>query len=93
MSRIFQVIGIITVVLIGFFTVAFLWLIPQGIKVDQESKAYVDSVVPKIIQTWDNPVLLEYASPELRKIIDESPEKNKKNVRFVHTQSWITKDI
>jgi hypothetical protein len=39
-----------------------------GPKLDAESKAYVDRVVPSIVGSWDSKDLLSYASPELLKV-------------------------
>jgi hypothetical protein len=51
---------------IGFF--GFLILRHFGSKLDAQSKAYIDAVVPKIVSHWEVQALMADASPELLEI-------------------------
>jgi hypothetical protein len=53
--------GLILLLLIGLIGYGFY----EGPQLDAESKAWVDSIVPKVATTWDAKVLIENGSPEL----------------------------
>jgi len=68
MKKFFAVLGGIFAVLIVFAAVGFFVLNHFGNQLDQESKSYVDSNLPKIITNWNVEELLKRASPELMKV-------------------------
>ena len=68
MKKFFTILGGIFAVLIFVIVVAFFILNHFGTGLDEESKSYVDSNLPKIITNWNVDQLLNRASPELMKV-------------------------
>lgn len=58
---------LIVAIVIGISVVAI-----KGSSLDEESKAYVDRVVPQIVNGWNRETLLTEASPELRTQANET---------------------
>lgn len=75
MKNILMVLGIIFVVIIvivgGFFAYYFLSAGP----LDKESKTWVDTVMPKILETWDPNEIIKNASPEWLQTVPEEKTK------------------
>lgn len=68
MKKFFIVLGTIFACLIVLGVVLFSIAVHTGSKLDVESKAYVDRIVPQIVTSWDSRELLNNASPELLKV-------------------------
>ena len=68
MKKFFTVVGIFFSVLIVIGIIGFFILNHFGSKLDSQSKAYVDEVVPKIISNWDVQTLISESSSELLKV-------------------------
>ena len=68
MKKFFSILGGIFAVLIVAAVVGFFILNYFGTGLDEESKEYVDSTLPQIIQNWDVDELINKASPELLQV-------------------------
>lgn len=68
MKKFFIALGAIFACLIVLGVVLFSIAAHTGSKLDTESKAYVDRIVPQIVTSWDSKELLNNASPELLKV-------------------------
>ena len=66
MKKTLMIIGGVFVVLILAGVVGFSILAVKGKALDEESKAYVDEVTPKILATLNQETLFQYASDELK---------------------------
>jgi hypothetical protein len=60
------ILGSVTLVVIVAAAIGAGVMVYKGRTLDAESKAFVDSAVPAITQTWSKEQLLEQATPELR---------------------------
>ena len=69
MKKFFLVFGIVSACLIVIAGVIIFVVLRSGLKLDSESKAYVDRVVPLIITSWNSKDLLDNASPEFLKTV------------------------
>jgi hypothetical protein len=68
MKKFFVDLGVIFACLIILGIILMSRAALTGPKLDAESKAYVDRIVPSIVGSWDSKDLLSYASPELLKV-------------------------
>jgi hypothetical protein len=68
MKKFFVVLGVIFTCLIILGVIFISIAARTGSKLDAESKAYVDRIVPLIVASWDPKELLNNASPELLKV-------------------------
>lgn len=68
MKKFFVVLGVIFAALIMLGTVFISIAHHAGQKLDTESKAYVDRIVPLIVTSWNSRELLNNASPEFLKV-------------------------
>lgn len=68
MKKFFAVLGGVFACLIVLGIIFISVAAHTGSKLDTESKAYVDSIVPLIVRSWDSKELLNNASPELLKV-------------------------
>lgn len=68
MKKFFVVLGVIFACLIVLGIIFISIAAYTGSKLDAESKAYVDRMVPQIVASWDSKELLNNASPELLKV-------------------------
>jgi hypothetical protein len=66
MKKILIVLGSIFAVLIVVGVIGFSFLAVQGGALDEESKAYVDDVTPKILASLNQETLFQFASDELK---------------------------
>ena len=65
MRKYFSVFGIVIPVIILLFAVFYGVIIYQGAGIDEESKLYVDSVTPVILNSMDKETLFKYADDTL----------------------------
>lgn len=81
LKKISVVLGVGLLVLAAWGLIGFggLKLWRYGSQLAEESQAYVDEVIPKIVSSWDAKALMERAGPEL--ISTASPEKLEKIFR------------
>ena len=69
MKKLFIVLGSIFlgVIILGAIGIALVAI--KGTALDKESKAYADSAIPAIVNTWSEKALLDRASPEFKKAV------------------------
>ena len=72
-KKILVVLGIIFVCLLVAGTVGVVTINYLGTKLDEQSKQYVDGVIPVIVSDWDPSQVIARASPELLEVAP--PEK------------------
>src|SRR3954454_18091330 len=65
MKKWFVIVGAVFLVLAALGVAWFVKDVKQGMALDRESKAYVDSAIPAIVSSWNAQELLDRASPEL----------------------------
>ncbi len=68
MKKFFTILGGIFAVLIVVAVVGFFVLNHFGAGLDEESKTYVDSNLPRILTDWNADEMMNRASPELMKV-------------------------
>ncbi len=68
MKKFFVVLGAIFAGLIVLGAIFIAIAAHSGSKLDAESKAYVDRIVPLVVTSWDSKELLNNASPEFLKV-------------------------
>ena len=73
MKKTLMILGCIFAVLIVLGVIGFAVLAVKGTALDEESKAYVDEVTPRILANLNKEVLFQYASDELKN--SASPEE------------------
>jgi hypothetical protein len=83
MKKTLMILGGIFAALIVAGVIGFSILAVKGNALDEESKAYVDEVTPKILSSLNKDTLFQYASDELKN--SASPEE------FDKTFSWFGK--
>ena len=83
MKKTLMILGGIFGVLIILGVVGFSILAVKGSALDEESKAYVDDVTPKILANLTTENLFQYASDELK---NSAPEEE-----FVKLFNWLNK--
>ncbi len=71
MNKFFAVLGIIFLCLILVAVIGFSIMSVIGGRLDKESRAYVDQLVPVITQSWDSGELISRASPEFLKVASQ----------------------
>ncbi len=76
MKKFLTILGGIFVVLIVVVVVGFFVLNYFGTGLDEESKLYVDSNLPQIINDWSVEELISRASPELMKVAPKEKIEN-----------------
>lgn len=76
MKKFLTILGGIFVVLIVVVVVGFFVLNYFGTGLDEESKLYVDSNLPQIINDWGVEELISRASPELMKVAPKEKIEN-----------------
>ena len=67
MKKFFIILGSIFLALIVLGGIGIAFVAIKGNAFDKESKAYADSAIPAIVNTWSEKELLDRASPELKK--------------------------
>lgn len=65
MKKTLMILGGIFLVIVIVAVIGFSIIATKGSALDEESKAYVDEVVPKILADLNQETLFQYASPEL----------------------------
>ena len=71
MKKLLIVLGIIFVCIIVIGVIGSSIAAYHGTKLDKNSKAYVDEVIPVIVSSWNSQELIYRASPELLKIMPQ----------------------
>jgi hypothetical protein len=80
MKKTLMILGCIFAVLIVLGVIGFAVLAVKGTALDEESKAYVDEVIPRILANLNKEALFQYASDELKN--SASPEEFDKVFNF-----------
>ena len=68
MKQIFVVVGITFSLCIVVGVAGFIYLSQVGSRLDTDSKAYVDDIIPRIAAHWDSQVMIDESSPALLKV-------------------------
>src|SRR5262245_15800289 len=68
MKKLLIILGGIFAIILILFLVVFGYASIVGPRLDRESKAWVDDLVPKIVTRWDANILAENSSAELLKV-------------------------
>jgi hypothetical protein len=66
MRRLFQIVGVITIVVVVGIGVGLFYLIRNGSALNTESKAYVDDAIVAIVAHWDKDELLKRTTRHFR---------------------------
>lgn len=69
MKKFFIVLGSIFLALIVLGAIGIAFVAVRGNALDNESKAYADTAIPKIVSTWSEKALLDRASPEFKNAV------------------------
>jgi hypothetical protein len=64
--KFFQIFGAVALIIFLPLGVGIGWTVPQAIRPDSESKAFVDAAVPAITATWSTREIPNRANPEFR---------------------------
>jgi hypothetical protein len=75
LKRFLSIVGGLFLVLVLLAAGLFGYAAYQGRGLDASSKAYIEENVPAVISSWSKDELLQRASPQLLKIINEKPEQ------------------
>src|SRR5258708_28419554 len=75
MKKLFATIGIIFSVLLVIGIGMLIYTAQVGSRLDADSKAYVDDIIPKIASHWNADELIEQSSPELMRVTSEDKIK------------------
>jgi hypothetical protein len=67
MKKVFIILGSVVFAFIILAAIGIIFVATKGAALDKESKAYADSAIPAIINTWSEKELLDRASPEFKK--------------------------
>ena len=73
MKKFFQILGGIFLALVLIVAVLVGIGVYQGTRLDSSSKAYVETNVKPVVETWSKVELLKRASPELIEILGKDP--------------------
>jgi hypothetical protein len=69
MKKVFIILGSIFLAFIILGVIGIAFVVIKGTTLDKESKAYADSAIPAIINTWSEKELLDRVSPEFKKAV------------------------
>jgi hypothetical protein len=69
MKKFLMIMGAIFCALIVLAIVAGIFGAIRGARLDKESRAYADEVIPAIVTTWDVDAFFARTSPELKKLV------------------------
>lgn len=80
MKKLLMILGAFFLALIILAAIGIGIFAVKGSALDKQSKAYVDSTVPILVNGWDEQELLSRASPEFKQVVD------KDDLDKLHTQ-------
>ncbi len=75
MNRSLVIGGVIFLLLLAIVGSVVGYFVYNGPRLDESSKAYVDTNVPIIVSSWSKEELLKRSSPQLLAVVNKSPEQ------------------
>jgi stress response protein SCP2 len=72
MKKFFIALGVIFLVLVVLGAIGIGYIAFRGNTLDKEGKAYADAAIPAIVTSWDKKELLDRASPEFKRDVNDA---------------------